>query len=546
MNIATNRCCKPFSCATLVVIVWSVLINAGIYIIFNVILLFQVQNEVRTGFTISSTMSLLVPTLAAGVLMQRFGLYRVITASAQVSMVAVLVILCAFVMLQFNCTLVPGIVLMFIALPVCMAGMACGLVCSLPFIIDQMTVIGASSENIGAAVQWFCWGLAAMTLASDLLHCLPLVIVETQLENMHPVLLLTILVLSLSTVLITDCLWHKSLEVHYRGSNGIKTLFRVLNYARKTKYPERRSAFTYIDEEAPSRLDYGKHKFGGPFTEEEVENVKTVLRLLLLFFPVILCGLVGIGNNNNQMNLLYIHLIQTTTSTHNCVKTLSNLLNDVFFFLLIPTYRFIFFPLLRNRLPSQLKILGAGLCLCFISTLVNFSLDTVGHLHSNTTSCMFDTLPPWSANTLPVPIYWLLISNIVNSAGVAIVTCTLLEFVLAQIPIGGRVTTMAIVIFLVNVGTVIQIGTAGILSKFNMSKATPSCGFYYYLVMSILQILSLVLFTIAAKRYKLRERERHVNIQAIAEEHYERYFDQEEEYMREAANIHRPQIVDVN
>ena len=35
------------------------------------------------------------------------------------------------------------------------------------------------------------------------------------------------------------------------------------------------------------------------------------------------------------------------------------------------------------------------------------------------------------------------------------------------------------------------------------------------------------------KRYKLRERERHVNIQAIVEEHYERYFDQEEEYMRE-------------
>ena len=51
------------------------------------------------------------------------------------------------------------------------------------------------------------------------------------------------------------------------------TIFRVLNYARKTKYPEHHSAFTYIDEEEPSRLDYGKHKFGGPFTEEEVEYV---------------------------------------------------------------------------------------------------------------------------------------------------------------------------------------------------------------------------------------------------------------------------------
>ena len=39
--------------------------------------------------------------------------------------------------------------------------------------------------------------------------------------------------------------------------------------------------------------------------------------------------------------------------------------------------------------------------------------------------------------------------------------------------------------------------------------------------------------------YKLRERDRHVNIQAIAEEHYERYLDQEEEYMRKAANMYK-------
>ena len=55
--------------------------------------------------------------------------------------------------------------------------------------------------------------------------------------------------------------------------------------------------------------------------------------------------------------------------------------------------------------------------------------------------------------------------------------------------------------------------------------------FYCYLVLPPLAML--IIFFIVAKRYKLRERERHVNIQAIVEEHYERYFDQEEEYMRE-------------
>ena len=65
----------------------------------------------------------------------------------------------------------------------------------------------------------------------------------------------------------------------------------------------------------------------------------------------------------------------------------------------------------------------------------------------------------------------------------------------------------------------------------------PSCVFYYYLVLSLLMLLTLVAYVILAKRYKLRERERHINIQAIVEDHYERYFDQEEEYMRASANI---------
>ena len=43
----------------------------------------------------------------------------------------------------------------------------------------------------------------------------------------------------------------------------------------------------------------------------------------------------------------------------------------------------------------------------------------------------------------------------------------------------------------------------------------------------------LIVFVILAKRYKLRVRENEVNIHMIAEEHYERYFEQEVEYERE-------------
>ena len=46
-----------------------------------------------------------------------------------------------------------------------------------------------------------------------------------------------------------------------------------------------------------------------------------------------------------------------------------------------------------------------------------------------------------------------------------------------------------------------------------------------------------VVFFILSKWYTLHERNREINIQAIVEEHYERYMDQEEEYERQHGNI---------
>ena len=46
--------------------------------------------------------------------------------------------------------------------------------------------------------------------------------------------------------------------------------------------PPCRSAFTYCEDELPSRIDFGKSKYGGPFTTEQVEDAKVLLRLLLL------------------------------------------------------------------------------------------------------------------------------------------------------------------------------------------------------------------------------------------------------------------------
>ncbi len=67
-------------------------------------------------------------------------------------------------------------------------------------------------------------------------------------------------------------------------------MYRVLKFAAKHKAPLNRSALTYWEEDVPSRMDLGKSKYGGPFTTEQVEDVKTILRLLPLCLTLWLLG----------------------------------------------------------------------------------------------------------------------------------------------------------------------------------------------------------------------------------------------------------------
>ena len=131
----------------------------------------------------------------------------------------------------------------------------------------------------------------------------------------------------LALIIISDCLCQQWLDRTHKVTNPIKLIIQVLNYTRKHSYPERRSAFTYIDEEQPTRMDYGKEKFGGPFTEEEVEDVKTVLRLIPLVICLTFCVTflghspkVFLFNDNVSIfslesNVLYLAVSSATDST---------------------------------------------------------------------------------------------------------------------------------------------------------------------------------------------------------------------------------------
>ena len=442
-----KKCCKSFPRAVLLLLVWSGLIGFASFSLKTILirmtqLSFPNYEFAKTLPSVYTVLLILLP-VAGWVGDSMLGRYRAIVVGFYLSATGYLVTLISFVMLQFNWS-VEAFVVLCLSLPAVACGAGTFATNSLPFIIDQM--IGASADDISAVVQWYCWAVVVGMLIQNLPVCLILPLFQQHILEFY----LALTFISLSVALLSDCLWHKWLDVHFRSSNPFKIIFAVLNYARKTKYPEHRSAFTYIDEEEPSRLDYGKDKFGGPFTEEEVEDVKTVFRML----PLFLSSFGAFIANNFALNKdpFQTHVISVSLDIQDCVGRLRHIILYSSAVILLPIYRFAVFPVLHNRIPSLIKRGAAGMVLCCLGILMNLTLDTVGHLHSNSTiECMF--VDNRSTNTIPIPFYWLILSDLAIGIGTAGLFCSSIEFIMAQTPNRMRGVMMGFAVMMLSFGS---------------------------------------------------------------------------------------------
>ena len=343
------------------------------------------------------------------------GRYRAIVFGLLMSAVTFLIILFGYLALKTNWIPMPVLVLTVMAITVFgILGFGSLYTIMLPFSLDQM--IGASAEELSAAVQWYYWGYHIPLAIIRVLDCVPISL-QFQSLDISSVVLLTVGSLCLSAALMIDCLCHKWLDTHNKTGNPIKLIYQVLNYARKNKCPRLRSALTYIDEEHPSRIDFGKHKFGGPFTEEEVEDVKTVFRLTPL-----LVAAFGVSFSLEINSQLSLHAIKTTIETFACVQNMKRTAYHLTPVILIPFYHFILYPLVHKFVPSILKRIGVGLFLCFVVFVIELNIfSIIGYSYNNKLHCIFDDSS--ETGTIPIPLYWVLIIDFVNGVGAVLVEC---------------------------------------------------------------------------------------------------------------------------
>ena len=433
----------------------------------------------------------------------KLGRYKVIVFASLVSFI------CAILELIFGGVyLVSNVLITSIAFIVNNICFTCFSAAMLPFVTDQL--IGASSDKLSSVVHWFYFFRHIGLFFTDVENLSVVMVDNKQYSNIATVLFTC--GLSTALIIISDCLCLQWLDRTHKVTNPIKLIVQVLNYTRKHKYPEKRSAFTYLDEEHPTRIDFGKEKFGGPFTEEEVEDVKTILRLV----PIVRCisFIANMGVKSITIDLFENSFINV------CVN--KAMITWFFPLFLIPLCQLVIFLIFRNWIPSILKQIGIALTLKTLGIVLLTATEIKGLANipsglEGYVNCTGNT------DIIHVEWHWSIIPNILYCSGTAMASLLLLEFIIAQAPqkMKGFVIGMSLACYGINVLT------------FTFDLKHITCTLCYRLPLVILPVAFYVLFLFLAKRYTLRERNREINIQAIVEEHYERYMDQEEEYMRQ-------------
>ena len=301
------------------------------------------------------------------------------------SLILLLGITCLLTLSEVNISLVDPVPLYVWptgALLICLVILLLGMfdAVGIQFGMDQM--VEASSDQISAFTHWYYWsmnigiGVQALLvlgglpiLASCIFHVKSIQNkreweAHAFLYSFFPIILLQ--VVAASAALFSLYKYKRLLTIEPAGNNPFTMVYKVLKYAWKHKCPERRSAFTYWEEDIPPRIDLGKNKYGGPFTTEEVEDVKTFLLLLL-----VLVSLFGFHLADSGYSLIQ-HLgckLCPSVIVHDVVILSPNILQTVTILVSVPILHFAILPRFYRYIPNMLHRLGIGVVLVFFQEL---------------------------------------------------------------------------------------------------------------------------------------------------------------------------------
>ena len=505
----------------------------------------EFNNFIAIGISGFIAITLLFAPLAGFLADVKFGRYKTVQASVFIILIASTCLLICMIVLKVGSTKIYYVafcILLGILGLLYLIGYIGYLANILQFAMDQLR--DAPSQDSVLFLHWHFWcfyvsialTLGLLSIPGHLIKNIGfnVFIIDTlSVSLLGAVLLLVIIILIVS--LFLTCWKRRWFSIEPSGVNPYKLVYRIVKFAWHHKIPVCRSAFTYCEDEWPSRLDLGKQKYGGPFTVEQVEDVKAylgILKVLFLISPLCLLDLMNesavskhklkhsdITSNNIEMKAKYILLF-------------NGVLPSILILVCLPVYLCVLRPFISYWIPRTLKRIGIASALLCISFLLYFIISMTefkNEMGATTIGvdyyCRRHEITSFNETHLslfsPLNTGHLVVQCILTALIRMLLYISIWEFICSQSPhsMKGMLFGMFYAIHgLFRFLAVIFLS----LFQFPWKLSPLTCTSGFYLVNLLIACISFVVYVLVARRYKYRVRDEPSREYQYAEEYYSR------------------------
>ena len=422
------------------------------------------------------------------------------------------------------------------------------------FGFDQL--LDSPSHYIGLFVHWCMWAesfggfLVQIVKASTDPYSLQLAtykkldLVSSKVEEGFVMMAFPVL----SAVLISMCILQKTSFLKFVITkvqfNPYKLILKVTTFAIANDRPvSPPSAFVYCDRRIPTRMDFAKERFGGPFANSDVEDVKTFGHILCLLLSIAPVFFLDIPVSYNVFTLLALHSGPSSFYSNQSVTLEWMLLGSGTLPYLcavigLSLYTWVTFIVLQNGVPKILMRMGFVIVLYITAVLSLLILDLTGHIllqanNEPNIMCMF-AQPNADRGILSSPhmnLHWtmFLLPNLLIGLAPKLLMATTFELISAQAPNQMKGLVVGVLFTIRGLSRVLS---SLLIIPFSLNfwkdgklgedPPVTSCAFGYFLVTIFIALIGLLWFVFSACRYRYRVRDEEGFSQSQVEEVFDR------------------------
>ena len=296
--------------------------------------------------------------------------------------------------------------------------------------------------------------------------------------------------------------------------NPLPLILKVVLYTIKSKLKGKNT--NYLEQQGVlSKFNIAKRVYNGPFTSEQVEDVKTFFKVMVVavIFALFSSGSPTVDDVSHN---LAVHLRNwlTEDSVKGCYHGLS-----IYFaaythsVVAVLIYVFVIHPVFHSCIPRisiTVKFLFS-IFLFLAAVMALLGIESTSYLlerglNQTASKCAFQT--DSAHPDIPVDVRWVIVPNTLNGLSMFLFILSGIEFVCAQAPFNMKGLVLGIGCALFGLGALIH---ASISEAFTgkhavWEKAPLTCGIWYFMMEGVVALIGFIVLVVIIKVYKRRAR----------------------------------------